>query len=187
MIVGLGNPGEDYEYTRHNLGFLVIRRLVTELKFKLALSSFTNGLTAEGQYKGNDVCLLMPLTYMNNSGKAVKRALTARDIAPNDMLVITDDFNLDFCQMRLKTKGSDGGHNGLASIILCCETTEFPRLRMGIGQPKGNKPVVDFVLEKFTGPEMKELEAYVNEATACVLMWIEQGADRAMEFYNRKR
>lgn len=187
LIVGLGNPGNDYEFTRHNLGFLVIRCLVSKLGFKLALSSFTNGLTAEGQYKDTDVCLLMPLTYMNNSGKAVKRVLAARGFVSEDMLVITDDFNLDFLQMRLRKKGSDGGHNGLSSIITCCETNEFPRLRMGIGEPKNNQSIVDFVLAKFTDAELQELDAYINNAAECVLLWLEHGADKAMEYYNRKR
>ena len=117
LIVGLGNPGGDYEYTRHNLGFLVVRRLAERFKLKLAPSSLTNGATAEGMFEDKAICLLMPLTFMNNSGVAVRQVMTKKNVLPENMLVVCDDFHLDFEQIRLRAKGSDGGHNGLSSII----------------------------------------------------------------------
>ncbi len=187
LIVGLGNPGGDYEYTRHNLGFLVICRLSEKIGFKLGLSSFTNGLTAEGEYKGMALCLLMPLTFMNNSGKAVKRVIEAKEIQLGNMIVVSDDFNLDFLQLRLRSKGSDGGHNGLNSVIASLGSEKFSRLRMGIGLPKDGVPTVDYVLQEFTKAEREDLDDYVNEAVDCCLFWLEEGAARAMEKFNQKR
>ncbi|MCK5081518.1 MAG: aminoacyl-tRNA hydrolase, partial [Candidatus Omnitrophica bacterium] len=110
LIVGLGNPGKDYEWTRHNLGFLVVRRLAEKLKLKFALSSLTNGMAAEGIFEEDDICLLAPLTYMNNSGVAISRLMSKKDLSTEDILVVCDDFHLDFEQVRLRAKGSDGGH-----------------------------------------------------------------------------
>lgn len=187
LIVGLGNPGGDYEYTRHNLGFLVVRRLAEKLKLKYALSSLTNGVTAEGTFNDQGICLLMPMTFMNKSGVAVRQVFEKKDFSPEDMLVVCDDFNLDFEQIRLRAKGSDGGHNGLSSVIEHLGSEEFARLRMGIDQPPGGKDVVDYVLEEFTKKEKNRLDNFVDEGASCCLMWLREGIDAAMDQHNRKR
>ena len=186
LIGGLGNPGKDYEYTRHNLGFLVVRRLAEKLKLKFALSSLTNGLTAEGMFEDKAICLLMPLTYMNNSGVAVHQVMTKRELSPEDVMIVCDDFNLDFEQIRLKSKGSDGGHNGLSSVIEHLGTEQFARLRMGIGQPTGKKDMVDYVLEEFKKKEKECLDSFIDETASCCLAWLCEGIDAAMDQYNRR-
>lgn len=186
LIGGLGNPGKDYEYTRHNLGFLVVRRLAEKLKLKFALSSLTNGLTAEGMFEDKAICLLMPLTYMNNSGVAVHQVMKKRDLSLEDVMIVCDDFNLDFEQIRLKGKGSDGGHNGLSSVIEHLGTEQFVRLRMGIGRPVGKKDTVDYVLEEFKKKERERLDSFIDETTSCCLAWLCEGIDAAMDQYNRR-
>ena len=187
LIVGLGNPGKDYEYTRHNLGFLVVRRLAGELKWKFALSSLTNGMTAEGMFEGEPVCLLAPLTYMNNSGVAVSQLMSKKDLSPGNILVVCDDFNLDFEQVRLRPQGSDGGHKGLSSIIGHLGTEQFARLRMGIGYPPGAQDAVDYVLEAFKKKESDRLDGFIDGAVSCCLMWLREGIHTAMDRHNRKK
>lgn len=187
IIVGLGNPGKDYEWTRHNLGFLVVRRLAEQHNINFGLSSFTNGLTAEGEIDNTRVCLLLPLTYMNNSGVAVKQALDKRQVPLANVIVVCDDFNLDFGNIRIRSKGSDGGHNGLSSIIEHLQTDAFNRIRLGIGQPVSKEATVDFVLEEFTKKEKSHLDAFIRQAVDCCLIWLKEGAERAMEQFNRKK
>jgi len=184
LIAGLGNPGGDYEYTRHNLGFLVIQRLAEKLKLKFTLSSLTNGLTAEGMFEDKAICLLMPLTYMNNSGIAVHQVMTKKNLQPEDVLIVCDDFHLDFEQIRLRAKGSDGGHNGLNSIIHRLGTEKFSRLRMGISQPANKKDTVDYVLEEFKKKEKDCLDNFIDEAASCCLAWLREGISVAMDQYN---
>jgi PTH1 family peptidyl-tRNA hydrolase len=186
LIVGLGNPGTRYRYTRHNLGFLVVEKLAEKIGLKLSLSSFTNGITAEGSINETDIILLMPLTYMNNSGVAVGHVANREEIASEDLLVICDDLNLPFGQIRLRGKGSDGGHNGLSSLIQKLATEKFSRLRMGIGESKGME-TVDYVLEEFDRAEKKQLDGFIDQAADCCQMWLGQGLDRAMEQFNRKQ
>ena len=185
--MGLGNPGGDYKYTRHNLGFLVAQRLAEKLKLKFALSSLTNGVTAEGTFEGHGICLLMPMTFMNNSGLAIRQVMEKKNFSIGDILVLCDDFNLDFGQIRLRAKGSDGGHNGLSSVIQHLGTEEFARLRMGIDLPHGKKDVVDYVLEEFTKKEKDGLDSFVDEAASCCLMWLRGGIDPAMDQHNKKK
>ncbi|MCK5260286.1 MAG: aminoacyl-tRNA hydrolase [Candidatus Omnitrophica bacterium] len=187
LIVGLGNPGKDYEWTRHNLGFLVVRRLAEKLKLKFALSSLTNGMAAEGIFEEDDICLLAPLTYMNNSGVAISRLMSKKDLSTEDILVVCDDFHLDFEQVRLRAKGSDGGHNGLSSVIEHLGTEQFARLRMGIDYPPGKKDTVDYVLEEFKKKEKDRLDGFIDEAVSCCLMWLKEGTNAAMDQHNRRK
>lgn len=187
LIVGLGNPGRDYERTRHNLGYMVAQHLAESFKLKLGLSSFTNGLTAEGMIEDKKVCLLMPLTFMNNSGVAVKQALKKKNIELADMLVVCDDMNIVFGQIRLKPSGSDGGNNGLKSVIAHLETNEFSRLRMGIGRPATRDGNVDFVLSKFTRQEEQHLGAFIKEAAQCCCVWLKEGIVTAMDQFNKRK
>lgn len=186
LIVGLGNPGREYEYTRHNLGFLAVRRLAEMLKLKFTPSPLTNGLAAKGIVADEALYLLMPLTYMNNSGAAVYQVMTKKDLLPADVLVICDDFHLGYGQMRLRARGSDGGHNGLSSVIEHLGMEQFARLRMGIGRPAGKKDVVDYVLAEFKKEEKDRLDSFINEAASCCLVWLREGISTAMDQYNRK-
>jgi len=186
LIVGLGNPGKEYEYTRHNLGFMVVRHLAKELNWEFQTSRGTKGLIAKGEIEGSEVYLLLPLTFMNHSGLAVKPLIEKKNLTLENLLVICDDLNLNFGQLRLRSTGSDGGHNGLSSIIECLNTNNFSRLRMGIGQPSSKEPAVDYVLGKFNTSEKKSLEAFVSEASDCCLIWLKEGINKAMQLYNKK-
>lgn len=136
--------------------------------------------------EGEQVCLLIPLTYMNNSGGAVRQVVKEMGLSPEDILVVCDDFNLDFQKLRLRAKGSDGGHNGLHSIIEKLETEHFARLRMGIGRPVNKQDTVDYVLAEFSKKERGSLDDFIEEAVSCSCRWLHDGVGAAMEAYNRK-
>ena len=187
LIVGLGNPGEEYQTTRHNLGFLVVEQLVKEFKVKFQKSSFTKALIAEIENRGSKIIFCLPLTYMNQSGFAVKDVVDQRQVHLKDILVICDDMNLDFGQLRLRSKGSDGGHNGVSSIIEHLGTDQFPRLRLGIGQAPQGKDSAQYVLEELTSKEKKQLPGFVLEASECVNVWLNQGVHQAMDRYNQRK
>lgn len=184
LIVGLGNPGRDYEYTRHNLGFLVVEHLAKKNNLRFLKSSFTKGLTADGQVAGRDLCCLLPATYMNNSGLAVKQAVLNKNLDHADILVVCDDFHLEFGQVRIRNKGSDGGHNGLASVIEHLGTQAFARLRLGIGGPAQGQEPVDYVLGKWTAGEEKQLDEFIDRATDCCGVWLQEGTHHAMDQFN---
>ncbi len=187
LIVGLGNPGVDYEFNRHNLGFLVIQYLVEKLDFDLKKNSFIRGLIAEGNFEGKSICFLLPMTFMNNSGIAVKQIILRKKLDLGNVLVVCDDFNLSFRQLRLRAKGGDGGHNGIKSIIQHSGSEKFARLRMGIDFPGGKKNVVEYVLENFSKKECKFLDGFIIEAADCCLAWVKDGVNRTMERYNGKK
>lgn len=186
LVVGLGNPGKDYTFTRHNFGFLVVQKLAQKLELEFSLSSFTNGLTAEGLVCGVELIILMPLTYMNNSGNAVRQVLNKAEMPIEQILVVTDDLNLDFGQLRLKVKGSDGGHNGLKSIIEKINSDGFHRLKLGIGYPKHADEVVNYVLDGFNKKEQKQIDQIIDHAAQCCQVWLLDGAEKAMEQFNRR-
>lgn len=185
LIIGLGNPGQQYELTRHNLGFLVVAKLAEQLKVKFTASSLINGLTAKASDGGQELVLLIPLTFVNNSGNAVKAAVKKYDVQVSNILVICDDLNLPFGQLRIREQGSDGGHNGLKSIHEKIGTKDFARLRGGIGRPKVADDVVDFVLQKFSKVEQKVLPDILEKAADCCRLWAAEGHKKAMELYNR--
>ncbi len=186
LIVGLGNPGKDYEYTRHNIGFLVVRRLAEKFNTKFSLSSLSNCLMAEIKGEDKKLYLALPLKYMNNSGVVIRKIVSKLDFDLKDILIVCDDFNLDFGQIRIRPKGSDGGHNGLESIIRLLVEEEFPRLRMGIDHPGSKEDVVDYVLEGFDKNEKNELEDFIRRAANCCLIWLDEGIKKAMESFNCK-
>jgi PTH1 family peptidyl-tRNA hydrolase len=184
-IFGLGNPGKDYEMTRHNVGFMVVDALAEKIGF-----SFKPGagdyLVGSGRYAGKEVLLVKPLTYMNNSGIAVKDVLENYKIDLRDILVICDDLNLPLGVIRIRQKGSDGGHNGLYSIIYHLKTIEFPRLRCGIGNAEKMKNMVDFVLSRFDDDEMGTLKEMIERAVHATLCFISDGILVAMNKFNKK-
>ncbi|HRZ40464.1 MAG TPA: aminoacyl-tRNA hydrolase, partial [Candidatus Omnitrophota bacterium] len=150
LIAGLGNPGAEYEWTRHNLGFLVVSRFVEDAKASFSSSRCCRGLEAQFRLGEVKVVVLMPMTYMNLSGQAVAGALSYYKVEPAESLVVCDDFSLEFGQLRLRSKGSDGGHNGLKSIIENLGTQDFMRLRLGVGNPPSRQDPADYVLSAFS-------------------------------------
>ena len=187
LIVGLGNPGKDYSFTRHNLGFLVVEALAERYKFKILPSSLCKGLAAEGKIEGKACSLLFPLTFMNNSGIVVKDVVEQEEIPLNSILVVVDDFSLDFGQLRLRASGSDGGHNGLNSIIQHLNSADFARLRLGVGPVPNKKEAVDFVLREFNPAERKKLEDFITEAVDCCVAWVSGNSGQVMSQFNRKK
>ena len=182
-IVGLGNPGKEYKYTRHNLGFLVIEALAKQYRVALQKEQGFPGFVAKIGIGGIESALLQPVTFMNGSGGAVVMAVQ-QGAAHQDILVVCDDFTLPFGQMRIKPSGSAGGHNGLKSIIERLGSEDFPRLRLGVGQPGPKVDPVDYVLSNFTPAEKKALPDFINHALDCVTCWVTEGAQVAMNRFN---
>lgn len=187
LIVGLGNPGKEYEWTRHNIGFLVVQNLVKQYKLKFKSVSGINGLVAEGQLEDQKVLLLLPLTFMNHSGVAVKQTVLYKKIPLSNSLIVGDDFSLDFGELRLRSQGSDGGHNGLKSVIAQLGTKEFTRLRIGIGHPHQKEEAVDYVLGVFNKGEKENLPEIIQNATECCVCWLSEGLNKAMSQFNKRK
>ena len=187
LIVGLGNPDEKYRYTRHNWGYLVVEELIALWGLKVRNDSSIQGLTAKSERDGSTCYLLLPLTYMNLSGAAVGALVKKKNIALKDVLVVCDDLDLPFGQIRLRAKGSAGGHNGLKSIIESLGTVEFARLRGGIGRPEDRGNTVDFVLDQFSGQEKKQLPDHFTTAVECCQVWMSQGVEEAMSQFNKRK
>lgn len=183
LIVGLGNPGTEYEETRHNIGFKLIDRLSEKLTITLEKGS---GLffMGEGQFKGRKVFLMKPTTFMNRSGQAVSKALGKTGEKPEQCLVCYDDIHLEAGRIRLKPSGSAGGHNGVADIINRLQTRDFPRLRIGIGNdfPRGRQS--DYVLSPFTPEQGPLVEEALEVASEAILTFLRGGIDQAMNEFN---
>lgn len=184
LIVGLGNIGEKYRYTRHNIGFLVVDELVKRLDQSFASSNF--GEVAQFKYKARPVTVLKPNTYMNLSGDAVRFWMQKENISIENVLVITDDLNLPFGSMRLRGKGSDGGHNGLKDIQNKLQNQNYPRLRMGIGNGFAGGGQIDYVLGNWSEEEIEQLGKRLELATDATLAFIFQGLNNAMNQFNGK-
>ncbi|KGR88110.1 peptidyl-tRNA hydrolase [Ureibacillus massiliensis 4400831 = CIP 108448 = CCUG 49529] len=167
LIVGLGNPGKQYEHTRHNIGFECIDALAEKWNAPLNQSKF-NGLYATIHRHEGKVMLLKPLTYMNLSGECVRPIMDYFDIEIEDMIVIYDDLDLDVGKLRLRQKGSAGGHNGIKSLIHHLGTQEFNRIRVGISRPPAGMKVPDYVLSKFTKEEDPIIEEAVEKTVKAV-------------------
>jgi PTH1 family peptidyl-tRNA hydrolase len=186
LLVGLGNPGRDYVNTRHNAGFMAIDRIAKKKSTSPDRSRF-KALTSECEIAGKGVLLMLPQTYMNLSGEAVREAAQFYKIAPEHILVISDDINLDVGRMRLRTGGSDGGQKGLRSIINLMGCDNFPRLRIGVGKkPHPDMELADWVLSRFTEPEMKQLDKLMGIAAECVELYIGGKNDEAVRLCNAK-
>jgi len=182
LIVGLGNPGDTYAPTRHNVGFRVIDALTATLKSRAVRSNGEYLLRAA--HGGVAAVLLMkPLTFMNNSGFAVAEVLDRYGLSIHQMLVVVDDFALPLGKIRLRSAGSDGGHNGLFSIAFTLQTTAFPRLRCGIAVPEmpAKKQMADFVLSPFSGNEVKAADRMINAAAEVALTFAREGLSAAVQ------
>ena len=185
LIAGLGNPGPDYRDTRHNLGFIVVDQLAR--RYKIELSASRAGLvTGRGMIKGRAVHLLKPQRYMNLSGPPVDAFLKDFRISHREILVIHDDIDLEFGRLKIKTKGGDGGHRGVRSLMDALETGDFARLRLGIGRSEADNDVVDHVLGRFDDREQDHLEVFIDRASEAAVTVLENGATTAMNRFNRK-
>lgn len=184
MIIGLGNPGNKYTETRHNIGFTVVGNLACKRKLQFEKIN-PYYLLASGETEQSDFSLLLPLTYMNLSGKAVKDFYSRVKFDFNEMLVVCDDINLDTGKIRLRAKGSHGGHNGLLSILEEIGTTEFPRLRIGIGSKFEKDKQADYVLSPFNEDEKSVINEATNLATDICNVFLEGGLKVALEYYSK--
>ena len=181
LVVGLGNPGEQYAPTRHNLGWWVVEDLAETLQVRNESHRCGGTLATKGEFG-----LFKPLTYMNESGSAVAALMGETGVALGDFLVVVDDLNLGLGSLRLRTGGSAGGHRGLDSIIRSLATDEFPRLRLGIGPCPAGVSARDFVLSPFNGDELPAVDKMVQRAVEAVQCWINEGAQAAMSRYNTR-
>jgi peptidyl-tRNA hydrolase len=186
MIVGLGNPGSEYAHTRHNMGFEVVDRLAERYQIRLDHSKF-KALFGKGQMDGNDVLLVKPLTYMNASGEAVSPLLRFYKLVPNDLLVIQDDMDLPIGRIRLRHKGSSGGHNGIKSLILQLGTENFARIKIGVGHSERTQTaVVNYVLSQFSGEDRMMIDDAFERATEAAAAWLSLPFPEVMNRYNAK-
>jgi PTH1 family peptidyl-tRNA hydrolase len=181
IILGLGNPGEGYGRTRHNVGFRVVDAVAAEHGVRIARRS-ARCLTGEGLIGPQSVVLAKPLTFMNNSGRAAAALLEAYGRRLEDFVVVCDDFHLDLSRLRVRRSGSSGGQKGLQSIIEALGTDEFARLRVGIGPPKGDP--VEFVLDCFSDTERPAVEEVVVKAAEACRVWVLEGVDACMSAFN---
>ncbi len=184
VVVGLGNPGQKYERTRHNAGFMVIDILADALNISVNKLKF-KGLLGEGQYKGEKIILLKPQTYMNLSGESVVGILQFYKIPLQNLIIIYDDMDLAVGQIRIRKSGGPGGQNGMKNIIQLLGTEGFPRIRMGIGRPAFHS-TVDYVLSTYAKEEQQDAFDAFLRAKDAVLYTIEHGLDKAMNVYNKK-
>ncbi|MDD1368386.1 aminoacyl-tRNA hydrolase [Bacillus sp. MHSD17] len=167
LIVGLGNPGREYELTRHNIGFMAIDELAKRWNISLNEQKF-KGVFGAGFVNGEKVILLKPLTYMNSSGESIRPLMEYYKIDVEDFVVLYDDLDIPVGKLRLRMKGSAGGHNGVKSTISHLGTQEFQRIRMGIDRPKNGMKVADYVLGRFTSEEIPDVNHSIKKAAdAC--------------------
>ncbi len=185
LIVGLGNPGPKYRFTRHNIGFIILDNIASDFNIRVK-KHFHNSLCGKGRIGSDQVMLAKPLTYMNLSGVAVSEIKKREDIALKDLLIIMDDIDLPLGKIRLRPKGSSGGHKGLSSIIVELGTEEFPRLRIGIApQYRGLASILkEYVLAGFKRGERKPVADLIEKSSRCVETWVREGIEAAMNRFN---
>lgn len=184
LIVGLGNPGLKYQKTRHNVGFMFIDALAKELGTKVDRSKF-NALVAEVNILGEKCLLMKPQTFMNNSGEAVGQAANFYKIPPENVLITFDDISLDPGNLRIRRKGSSGGHNGIKSIIEHLKSQDFPRIKLGIGgKPDAGYVLADYVLSKIDEKDQEKIDATIDNAIEASKLIIKGNAEKAMNLYN---
>lgn len=184
IIAGLGNPGAQYEDTRHNCGFMSVETLAESFNTEIKRLKFKS-LTAELQLCGRRCLLMKPTTFMNNSGDAVEEAASFYKIPPERIIVIYDDISLEVGRLRIRTKGSDGGHNGMKSIILRLNSDSFPRIRVGVGQkPHPDYDLADWVLSRFTKAEGEKLEPALKNAAKAAELIVGGRINEAMNLFN---
>ncbi|MDE0186239.1 MAG: aminoacyl-tRNA hydrolase [Candidatus Poribacteria bacterium] len=182
LIVGLGNPGQRYKNTRHNIGFRVIDELLKRAR-TANMENICQSLVAQTELRGNAVMIAKPMTYMNHSGRAVSEMLHQFDIALEDLCVVYDDLHLDIGILRIRRTGSDGGHKGIKSIQSLLNTHQVPLVRIGIGKPE-NDHWVDYVLSEFLPAERQEIDYMIQRAADAVETLTSDGIQTAMNRFN---
>jgi peptidyl-tRNA hydrolase, PTH1 family len=182
LIVGLGNIGPEYELTRHNIGFLVLDHLAEKEGARFELTKLAQ--KTEIKHKGRTIHLIKPTTYMNLSGKAMNYWMNDLKIEKANILVIVDDIALPFGKLRMRTKGSAAGHNGLKNIEQITGGQDYARIKFGIGDDFGKGGQVNYVLSRFTQKEFDDLPSYMEKAVEMILSFCTQGAERTMNQYN---
>lgn len=183
LFVGLGNPGLQYEKTRHNMGYLLIQAFANRLGWILKEDRRFNAQVAKGISENKTIHFVLPLTYMNLSGEAVRRYVDYLKLPIHSVVVVTDDIALPFGQLRLRAMGSAGGHNGLRSIETCLGTSHYKRLRMGIGHP-GEKMLVSYVLEAFSHAEQQELPIFIDRGVEVLQRLLRENFSYVMNHVN---
>jgi PTH1 family peptidyl-tRNA hydrolase len=183
LIIGLGNPGEEYGQTRHNIGFIILNKFSEETGILSQISKF-NSILIKSEYAGKALLCVKPYTFMNNSGSAVLKVIEHFEDKIESTIVIHDDLDIEFGEIKLKSGGGAGGHNGLESIVKKLGRADFDRLRFGIGRPSGRKDPADFVLCKFKMRETRELDSIISISVEALKDYVENGINYAMNKYN---
>ena len=181
-MVGLGNPGESYKHTRHNLGQMVLERAAD--RWNVAWAKQEHGILGQGDVKGHPVLLLLPLAWMNQTGVVVRSVLQNLSPESPDLIVVHDDLDLPLGAIKIKTRGGAGGHNGLRSVLSCVETEEFFRVKVGIGRPQNNESLVNFVLSPFLLEEWEQVVSILPKAIDALECLICEGPDIAMNRFH---
>ena len=184
LVVGLGNPGNKYTYTRHNSGFLCLDMLSDKLNFKIDRLKFKS-LICDTNINGHRCIVMKPQTFMNNSGEAVRECAAFYKIPAEKVIVIYDDISLDVGKLRIRRKGTDGGHNGIKSIIYHLNSDQFPRIKVGCGKkPHPDYDLADWVLSEFKKDELKALEPALSNACKALELLLDNNIEKAMNLYN---
>lgn len=186
IIAGLGNPTKEYDKTRHNVGFLAIDALADQYHIDVSEKKH-KALCGRGAIEGQKVVLMKPQTFMNLSGESIRAAVDFYKVDPEDIIIIYDDISLEPGQLRIRLKGSAGGHNGIKNIIAHLGTQEFPRIKVGIGAKPPRMDLADYVLSRFSRGEQKLMEDAFQEAAEAAVMMMTDGAERAMNHFNTKK
>jgi len=184
-VIGLGNPGEDYELTAHNLGFLIIDRLAQRNRIKISRKD-SMALVGQGSVAGHKVMLAKPQTYMNLSGQSVQGLLVKNEIAPADLILVYDELDLPWKSLRIRPNGSAAGHRGAGSVIECIGTREFPRVRLGVHGGRRDKDGAQIVLAKLKRAHKEELDELLDYASQAVESIIAEGVEKSMAKFNRR-
>lgn len=183
LIFGLGNPGEEYKDTRHNIGFLFIDRLSELYKISLDIYRF-QALIGEGEIVEEKIILVKPLCFVNEAGKSLYEVKQNYEVKNQDIIVISDDVDLERGRVRIASKGGDGGHKGMRSIIQYLGTSNIPRIRVGIGRPEEKMNLRDYVLGNFTFEERKIIKESIDRATGAMKVMVIEGIEEAMREFN---
>ena len=183
LILGIGNIGHDYENTRHNIGFDVLDKLALELK--VSFYSVKLAFRAEAKYKGKKLILIKPNNYVNNSGKSLSYWMKKEKVDTNNILVVCDDLNLYFGNIKIKSRGNSGGHNGLKDIEEYLGNSNYSRIRIGISNNK-NVSMTDYVLGEWTKEELSKIPLLTNKSIEIIFSFLQTGVERTMNFYNKK-
>ncbi|NCO24393.1 MAG: aminoacyl-tRNA hydrolase [Candidatus Infernicultor aquiphilus] len=188
MVVGLGNPGLQYEFSRHNIGFRIIDNLALNIEIEFKRVKSYDSLVSRGKLMNHKLILVKPQTYMNLSGKSVSKIVSYYRISFPDLLIVYDDLNLELGQIRIRKRGSAGGHKGVESIIQYLNSEDIPRLRIGIGKPSinSNFDYASYVLSNFNNNEKDKISEVIQLSTEAIKTVIEDGLEKAMRKYNRK-